>query len=64
MSARHLAARLAAAVALALTASGCGSAESAEQPTGPSTVYDRALHDALPADVRGSGVVRVATDAS
>jgi len=64
MSARHLAARLAAAVALALTASGCGSAESAEQPTGPSTVYDRALHDALPADVRSSGVVRVATDAS
>jgi hypothetical protein len=26
--------------------------------------YDRALHDALPADVRASGVLRVATDAS
>jgi len=52
------------AAAPVLLASGCGSDETAAQASGPSTAYDRALHDALPTDVRRSGVLRVATDAS
>jgi polar amino acid transport system substrate-binding protein len=65
MNARHrLIPALLAASALLLVASACGGAPSAAPKTGPSTAYDRALHDALPADIRSSGVLRVATDAS
>lgn len=55
---------LLAASTLLLVASACGGAPSAAPKKGPSTAYDRALHDALPADIRSSGVLRVATDAS
>jgi polar amino acid transport system substrate-binding protein len=53
-----------AALTLVLFATACGGAPTAAQKTGPSTVYDRALHASLPADIRTSGVLRVATDAS
>ena len=57
--------RLAAVLALALAAAGCaGSTPSAKHRTTPAAAYDRALHDALPVEVRRSGVLRVATDAS
>ena len=49
---------------LLLLATGCGAQERAGASKPPSTPLDRALHDALPADVRESGVLVVATDAS
>jgi polar amino acid transport system substrate-binding protein len=55
---------LVAVSALLLVASACGDAPSAKPDKGPSTAYDRTLHDSLPADIRTSGVLRVATDAS
>ena len=65
MTAHHrLLPSFAAALALLLVATACGGAPSAAPKKGPSTVYDRALHDSLPADIRTSGVLRVATDAS
>lgn len=41
---------------------GCGATPAGSPPEGP--VFDQALHDRLPADVRESGVITVATDAS
>jgi polar amino acid transport system substrate-binding protein len=65
MNARqHLIRSLAAALTLVLFATACGGTPSAAPKHGPSTVYDRALHDSLPVDIRASGVLRVATDAS
>ena len=55
---------LAVAAALLLFSTGCSAEERAGAKPPPSTAYDKALHDALPADVRDSGVLRVATDAS
>jgi polar amino acid transport system substrate-binding protein len=63
-SRRCLTAGLLAALSLTLAASGCGTGTRAEERSGPSAAYNRALHDALPANVRRSGVLRVATDAS
>jgi polar amino acid transport system substrate-binding protein len=60
----RLIARLAAALPLLLFASGCGGSPAADRAASPSTGFDRALHDALPADIRDGGVLRVATDAS
>jgi polar amino acid transport system substrate-binding protein len=60
----RLAAPLAAAVALLLAASGCGAPQGATKATEAPTAYDQALHDSLPAEVRRSGVLRLATDAS
>jgi polar amino acid transport system substrate-binding protein len=65
MTARHrLTSSLLAALTLLLVATACGGAPGAAPTKAPSTVYDRALHDSLPADIRSSGVLRVATDAS
>jgi polar amino acid transport system substrate-binding protein len=61
---RRLLPCLAAALAVALGAAGCGSTPAAEHRAAPPVALDRALHDALPADVRTRGVLRVATDAS
>jgi len=62
---RHLIASLAAAAALAAGASACGGGQvRVAERTAPAATYDRALHDALPANVRARGVLRVVTDAS
>jgi polar amino acid transport system substrate-binding protein len=47
-----------------LAAAGCGGEERAAAGTPPLTPYDKALRATLPDDVRTSGVLRVATDAS
>jgi polar amino acid transport system substrate-binding protein len=60
---RRLLALIACALPLLLT-TGCAESETAAREPGPSTPFDRALHDALPEDVRSAGVLRVATDAS
>jgi polar amino acid transport system substrate-binding protein len=60
---RRLLGLIVAAIALLLL-TGCAESETAAREAGPSTPFDRALHDALPDDVRRSGVLRVATDAS
>jgi polar amino acid transport system substrate-binding protein len=65
MFARHrLVVALAAAVPLLLAAGGCGGTETAGSATRASTPFDAELHELLPAEVRTSGVVAVATDAS
>jgi polar amino acid transport system substrate-binding protein len=48
---------------LAATLAACGSASSVP-PTAHAAVFDQRLHDLLPASVRGTGVLRVGTDAS
>jgi polar amino acid transport system substrate-binding protein len=48
-------------LAVAVAVAGCGGAH---RDAGPSGAYDAALHNALPADVRTRGVLRIATDAS
>jgi polar amino acid transport system substrate-binding protein len=55
--------RLLASLAIlpAMLAAGCGTAE---RHAGPAAAYDAALHNALPADVRTRGVLRIGTDAS
>jgi polar amino acid transport system substrate-binding protein len=63
-SRRRLIAGLLAALPLAFAVSGCATDTRPEERTGPSASYNRALHAALPANVRRSGVLRVATDAS
>lgn len=60
---RRLLALIACALPLLLN-TGCAESEIAAHEAGPSTPFDRALHDALPEEVRGGGVLRVATDAS
>jgi polar amino acid transport system substrate-binding protein len=62
MPARHLV--LALAASLLVFATGCSAEERAGATAPPSTPYDGALHEALPDDVRKSGVLRVGTDAS
>ena len=62
MPARHLV--IALVLPLLLLATGCGAEKRAGASKPPSTPLDRALHDALPADVRERGVLVVATDAS
>jgi polar amino acid transport system substrate-binding protein len=62
MPARQL--LLALLLPLLLVTSGCGAEERAASGNSRLTPYDAALHDALPADVRTAGVLRVATDAS
>jgi polar amino acid transport system substrate-binding protein len=47
-----------------VAATGCGGEEQAAAGSRPLTPYDKALHATLPDDVRTSGVLRVATDAS
>jgi polar amino acid transport system substrate-binding protein len=60
---RRLLALIACALPLLLS-TGCTEPETAARAAGPTTPFDRALHDALPEDVRSSGELRVATDAS
>jgi polar amino acid transport system substrate-binding protein len=60
---RRLLGLIVAAIPLLLL-TGCAESETAAREAGPSTPFDRALHDTLPDDVRRSGVLRVATDAS
>jgi polar amino acid transport system substrate-binding protein len=62
MPARHLVIALAAS--LLVFGSGCRVEERAGAEKPASTPFDSVLHDALPADVRASGTLRVATDAS
>jgi polar amino acid transport system substrate-binding protein len=62
MPARQL--LIALALPLLLLSSGCRAEERATASDAAATPYDRALHDTLPDDVRTSGVLRVATDAS
>jgi polar amino acid transport system substrate-binding protein len=66
---RHVLARLALAGAVLGGAAACGAgAADPGAGTGRSSdatpVYDRALHDRLPADVRARGTIRVASEAS
>jgi polar amino acid transport system substrate-binding protein len=61
---RHRIPFLFVALGLVLFATACGGAPGAAPTKPPSTVYNRALHASLPADIRTSGVLRVATDAS
>ncbi|BCJ49527.1 hypothetical protein Asp14428_10020 [Actinoplanes sp. NBRC 14428] len=52
-------------VVLAVVSGGCGTGEAGGGTTGAGTVaLDRALHDALPQEIRDSGVIRLATDPS
>jgi polar amino acid transport system substrate-binding protein len=60
---RRLLVLIACAVPLAL-ATGCAEQESSAREAAPATPFDRALHAALPAEVRSRGVLNVATDAS
>jgi polar amino acid transport system substrate-binding protein len=62
---RHrLLAALAAALPLLLATSGCGGTETPGPAARVSTPFDAGMHDLLPPEVRTSGVVAVATDAS
>jgi hypothetical protein len=56
---RRLLALIACALPLLLS-TGCAESETAARAAGPTTPFDRALHDALPEDVRSSGELRVA----
>jgi len=63
-SPRRLIAAALTALPVMLVISACGSTTAGKEHHATPTAYEPALHNALPAAVRASGVLRIATDAS
>jgi polar amino acid transport system substrate-binding protein len=61
---RRLIAAALAALPTMLLVSACGSADAGKEHRATRAAYDPALHNGLPAPLRTSGVLRIATDAS